>query len=183
MIKKIIKYFQHIKKQRNFGENFFFLLIESFSFCRVYTPADSTCQIPVNIPFNGDLTIHITHATINQSRRTHVNISFFLKQNFQIEFQEGGNRICELTINSNFITTNHPELSYPRNELDGIDQNEKSPTLFRLSIEVTNSEKPVLNKQDSFTRQLDETLKQSFVLFQNENDFKQKINDYGKIYF
>ncbi len=66
--------------------------------------------------------------------------------------------------------------------MDEIDQNEKSPTVFGFAIDITNPQKDSINKQDSSTQQLDYTSKQSFLLFQNENDFKQKINDYGKFY-
>ncbi|UJR35000.1 hypothetical protein I4U23_027776 [Adineta vaga] len=131
---------------------------------RVYTSSESMCTIPVDLRFNGDLTIHITHATVNNSRRTH----------------EGGVRICELRINSNFSTSSHPELSYLRNELDGIDSNEKNPIQFRVSLHITNQPTSSLNQEDPFLQQLSSTLKQPLALFQDENELKQKKEDVEK---
>ncbi|CAF1019294.1 unnamed protein product [Rotaria sordida] len=131
---------------------------------RVYSAADNCCSIPINLPFKDDITIHITHATIGNSRRTH----------------EGGIRIGEFTINSNFSTLKHPELSYSRNELDGIDHNEKSVKYFRVTVDITNSQQTITNEQDSFSKQLDNTLKQPLALFKDENELKQKINDFEK---
>jgi len=85
-----------------------------------------------------------------------------------------------LTINSNFSTLNYPNLSYLRNELDGIDQNEKNPTLFRITIQIINSQNSFLNKKDLFTEQLEKTLKQPLTLFNDEIQFHKTINDYGK---
>ncbi|CAF0882882.1 unnamed protein product [Rotaria sp. Silwood1] len=131
---------------------------------RVYSAGDNNCSIPINLPFKDDLTIHITHATIGNSRRTH----------------EDGIRIGEFTINSNFSTAKHPQLSYSRNELDGIDQNEKSATNFRVIIDIANSQQTMINEQDSFSKQLNNTLKQPLALFKSENELKQKINDFKK---
>jgi hypothetical protein len=86
-------------------------------------------------------------------------------------------------INSNFSTLNHPNLSYLRNELDGIDQNEKNPTLFRITIQIINSQNSFLNKKDLFTEQLEKTLKQPLTLFKDEIQFHKTVNDYGKIIF
>ncbi len=88
-----------------------------------------------------------------------------------------------MTINSNFSTLNHPNLSYLRNELDGIDQNEKNPTLFRITIQIINSQNSFLNKKDLFTEQLEKTLKQPLTLFRDEIQFHKTVNDYGKTIF
>jgi len=88
-----------------------------------------------------------------------------------------------LTINSNFSTLNHSNLSYLRNELDGIDQNEKNPTLFCITIQIINSQNTSLNKKDLFTEQLEKTLKQPLTLFGDENQFHKTVNNYGKTIF
>ncbi len=65
-----------------------------------------------------------------------------------------------MTINSNFSRINHhPDLSYLRNELDGIDQNEKYPTLFCVTIQIINPSNEIFDKQDLFTEQLNKILK------------------------
>ncbi len=84
-----------------------------------------------------------------------------------------------MTINSNFSSTNHPDLSYLRNELDEIDQNDKHPTLFRVTIQIINPSEEIIYKQDSFTEQLINTLKQPLILFGDENEFQKAINDNG----
>lgn len=86
-----------------------------------------------------------------------------------------------MTINSNFSTSNHPELSYQRNELDEIDQNEKNPTLFRVNIDITKSQKSIPDEKDLFIELLEKTLKQSITLFGDVNQLNKTINDYGKI--
>ncbi len=40
-----------------------------------------------------------------------------------------------------------------------------------------------MNGQEAFSKELDKTLKQPLALFRDENEFKQKINDYGKSSF
>jgi hypothetical protein len=74
---------------------------------------------------------------------------------------------------------NHPDLSYLRNELDGIDQNDKHPTLFCLKIQIINSSEEIFYKQDSFTDKLISTLKQPFILFGDEYELRKAINDNG----
>ncbi|CAF2538541.1 unnamed protein product [Rotaria sp. Silwood2] len=129
---------------------------------RVYSAADNNCSIPINLSFKDDLTIHITHATIGSSRRA----------------REGGIRIGEFTINSNFSTLKHPELSYPRNELDEIDQNDKSTKFFRVTLDIANSQQAMIKEQDSFSKQLNNTIKKPLALFKDENELKQKINHF-----
>ena len=74
-----------------------------------------------------------------------------------------------MTINSNFSTINHPNLSYTRNELDHIDQNEKNPTVFRMTIEIIHpSNTEDLQNEDFLTEQLNKTLKQPLTLFGDE---------------
>ncbi|CAF1389138.1 unnamed protein product [Adineta ricciae] len=131
---------------------------------RVYTSSESICTIPVDLRFSGDLTIHITHACLNNARRTH----------------EGGVRICELTINSNFSTFNDPELSYLRSELDGVDRNEKNPINYRVSLHITNHQKLADNQQDPFLKELESTLEHPLALFRDENEMKQKMTDIEK---
>lgn len=97
--------------------------------------------------------------------------------------KEGGIRICELTINSNFSRINHPEISYQRNELDEIDQNEKNPTLFRIIIDIIHSQKSLSNEKDGFTELLEKTFKQPFTLFGNEDELHKTITGYGKYFF
>jgi hypothetical protein len=38
--------------------------------------------IPINLPFNGDLIVHITHAAIGHSRQIHVNFFFAIENLF-----------------------------------------------------------------------------------------------------
>ncbi|CAF0872270.1 unnamed protein product [Adineta steineri] len=132
---------------------------------RVYYASDTCITIPVDLQFDGDITIHITHAALCAPRHTH----------------EGGVRICELTVNSNFSTLNHPELSYSRNELDEIDHNEKNPTVFRITLDIINQQQSSINRQDSFTKELDKTFKQPLALFRDEVELKQKTNDFSEI--
>ncbi|CAF1286650.1 unnamed protein product [Adineta steineri] len=132
---------------------------------RVYYASDTCITIPIDLQFDGDITIHITHAALCAPRHTH----------------EGGVRICELTVNSNFSTLNHPELSYSRNELDEIDHNEKNPTLFRITLDIINQQQSSINRQDSFTKELDKTFKQPLALFRDEDELKQKTNDFSEI--
>ena len=82
-----------------------------------------------------------------------------------------------MTINSNFSTKTHSDLSYLRNELDAIDLNEKNPTLFRLTIQIINLSRDTLEKQDSFSEQLNQTLKQPLTLFGDEYQLQKAIND------
>ncbi|CAF3340006.1 unnamed protein product [Rotaria socialis] len=131
---------------------------------RDYSASDNNCCIPINIPFKDDLTIHITHATVNQSSQTHAD----------------GIRICEFTINSNFSTLKHPQLSYLSNELDGVDQNEKSPSVFRVTVNVMNSQQSMMKEQDTFSKQLNHTLKQPLTLFKDDGEFKQKVTDFAR---
>ena len=81
MIKITRKSSQPIKKLLSFSENLILLLSNQiFCFiCRVYSAADSHCLIPINLPFNGDLTVHLTHAAIGHSRQTHVNLHFVIE--------------------------------------------------------------------------------------------------------
>ncbi|CAF1576874.1 unnamed protein product [Rotaria magnacalcarata] len=131
---------------------------------RDYFASDNDCCIPINIPFKDDLTIHITHATVSQSRRTHAD----------------GIRMCEFTINSNFSTLKHPQLLYPSTELDGVDQNEKSATIFHVTVNIMNSQQSMVKEQDAFSKQLDHTLKQPLTLFKDDNEFKQKVTDFAR---
>ncbi len=39
---------------------------------RIFTATDGVCLIPLNIPFNGDLTIHVSHAPVGLSLQAHV---------------------------------------------------------------------------------------------------------------
>jgi hypothetical protein len=39
---------------------------------RLFSAIDGVCLIPVNIPFNGDLTIHVSHAPVGLSLHAHV---------------------------------------------------------------------------------------------------------------
>lgn len=41
-------------------------------FFRVFSATDGVCPIPVNIPFIGDLTIHVSHAPVGLSFQAHV---------------------------------------------------------------------------------------------------------------
>ncbi|CAF2790523.1 unnamed protein product [Rotaria sp. Silwood2] len=130
---------------------------------RIFCATDGVCLIPLNIPFNGDLTIHVSHAPVGLSLQAH----------------DGGIRICELTINSNFCTLNHSELSYSRYELDGIDQTEKYPPSFRLTLDTISSKKTSLNDQESILKQLDNTFKKPQCLFKDETEFRHTLDEYG----
>jgi hypothetical protein len=39
---------------------------------RLFSAIDGVCLIPLNIPFNGDLTIHVSHAPVGLSLQAHV---------------------------------------------------------------------------------------------------------------
>jgi len=130
---------------------------------RVFSAIDGVCLIPINIPFNGDLTIHINHAPVGLSLSAH----------------DGGIRICQLTINSNFASTNQSELSYSRYELDGIEQTEKYPPSFRVTLETSLSKKPPSNEQEFLNQQIQQTFQRPQTLFKDENDFRQTIDEYG----
>ncbi|CAF4713079.1 unnamed protein product [Rotaria sp. Silwood1] len=131
---------------------------------RVFCATDGVCLIPLNIPFNGDLTIHVSHAPVGLSLQAH----------------DGGIRICELTINSNFCTLNHSELSYSRYELDGIDQTEKYPPSFRLTLDTISSKKISTTDQENILKQLDNTLKKPQCLFKDEVEFQHTMDEYEK---
>lgn len=67
------KSFPPMMKFLNWSENLIlFFSIESSLYDRFYSVADSHCEIPINLPFNDDITIHLTHAAIGHSRQTHV---------------------------------------------------------------------------------------------------------------
>jgi hypothetical protein len=51
----------------------FLLDLKNFLF-RVFSATDGVCLIPLNIPFNGDLTIHVSHAPVGLSLQAHVYI-------------------------------------------------------------------------------------------------------------
>ncbi|CAF0957547.1 unnamed protein product [Rotaria sordida] len=131
---------------------------------RLFSATDGVCLIPLNIPFNGDLTIHVSHAPVGLSLQAH----------------DGGIRICELTINSNFCPLNHSELSYSRYELDGAEQTEKYPPSFRLTLDTISSKKASPNDQEAMSKQLDNTIKKPQCLFKDENEFRHTIDEYEK---
>ncbi|CAF3719474.1 unnamed protein product [Rotaria magnacalcarata] len=133
---------------------------------RVFCATDGVCPIPLNIPFNGDLTIHVSHAPVGLSLHAH----------------DGGIRVCELTINSNFCTVTHSELSYSRYELDGIDQTEKYPPSFRLTLDTICSKKTSSVDQEMISKQLDNTFKKPQCLFKDEMEFRHTIDEYEKRY-
>lgn len=66
--------------------------------------------------------------------------------------------------------------------MDGINPNEKYPSSFCVIIDIINSNKSSTNDQDTFSKQLDNTLKQSLALFRDNNEFQQTINEFGKFY-
>lgn len=130
---------------------------------RLFSATDGVCLIPLNIPFDGDLTIHVSHAPVGLSIQAH----------------DGGIRICELTINSNFCSTDHAELSYSRYELDGTDHTEKYPPSFRLTLDTVSSKKSSPDDQQMISRQLDNTMKKPQCLFKDEMEFRQTLDEYG----
>ncbi|CAF5113185.1 unnamed protein product, partial [Rotaria magnacalcarata] len=95
---------------------------------------------------------------------------------------DGGIRMCELTINSNFCTVTHSELSYSRYELDGIDQTEKYPPSFRLTLDTICSKKTSSVDQEMISKQLDNTFKKPQCLFKDEMEFRHTIDEYEKRY-
>ncbi|CAF1107828.1 unnamed protein product [Adineta ricciae] len=131
---------------------------------RLFTAMDGVCLVPLNVPFSGDLTIHVSHAPIGLSLHAH----------------DGGIRICELTINSNFCSLNHSELSYSRYELDGIEHTEKYPPSFRVTLDTTVSKRTASNDQDVISKQLDGTLKKPQCLFKDDIEFRHTIEEYEK---
>lgn len=89
-------------------------------------------------------------------------------------------RICEFTINSNFITSNCPQLLFSSNELDGIDHTEKFARVFRVTVDIVNPSEPIMGESDLFSKHLDNTLNKPLALYKNHNEFQQKINDFRK---
>lgn len=67
-----------------------------------------------------------------------------------------------------------------RYELDGIEQTEKYPPSFRLTLDTTASKKTSLNDKENISKQLDNTLKKPQCLFKDETEFRHTIDEYGK---
>ena len=70
-----------------------------------------------------------------------------------------------------------------RYELDGTEQTEKYPPSFRLTFDTIPSKKTSTTDQDMIAKQLDMTLKKPQCLFKEETEFRQTIEEYGKISF
>jgi hypothetical protein len=67
--------------------------------------------------------------------------------------------------------------------LDGIEQTEKYPPSFRVTLDTTPSKKSSLNDQEMISKQLDNTLKKPQCLFKDEVEFRHTIDEYGKNIF
>lgn len=78
---------------------------------------------------------------------------------------------------SNGICSNDFRFSY---ELDGIEQTEKYPPSFRVTLETSLSKKPPSNEQEFLNQQIQQTFQRPQTLFKDENDFRQTIDEYGK---
>jgi hypothetical protein len=50
---------------------FYFQSLENLLF-RIFSAVDGVCPIPLNIPFNGDLTIQVSHAPLGLSLQAQV---------------------------------------------------------------------------------------------------------------
>ena len=66
-----------------------------------------------------------------------------------------------------------------RNELDGVDQQEKYPPGFRVILEMVASDLSASHVPHPFDQQLSHVIERPLVLFRDETDFKQAMNDYG----
>ncbi len=64
--------------------------------------------------------------------------------------------------------------------MDGIEQTEKYPPSFRLTLDTTSSKKTPSNDQEIFSKQLDNTLQKPQCLFKDETEFRHTIDEYGK---
>ena len=67
-----------------------------------------------------------------------------------------------------------------RYELDGIEQTEKYPPSFRLTLDTTVSQKSSSAESDTVYKQLDATLKRPQCLFKDELEFQHTLEEYGK---
>ena len=169
-----------IRIPRNFGSSPPVTCSGDFLFFpSVFSAIDGVCLIPVHLPFHADLTIHVSHAPVGLSLQAHVREPRSLSSHF-LFFQDGGIRICELTINANFASTQHSEVSYSRYELDGVEQTEKYPPSFRVTLETSLSKSGSSNERDFLHKQLDQSLKRPQCLFKDETELRQTIEEYGK---
>ena len=66
-----------------------------------------------------------------------------------------------------------------RNELDGMDQQEKYPPGFRVIIEMVVSNPPPSHEPHPVDQGLSNTIERPLVLFRDGTDFKQTMTDYG----
>lgn len=66
-----------------------------------------------------------------------------------------------------------------RYELDGIDQTEKYPPSFRLTLDTTPSKKTLSTDSEMISKQLDNTMKKPHCLFKDEAEFRHVIDEYG----
>lgn len=91
------KSFPLIKMHQNFGETIFFLLFSiAMDLFRFFSAIDGVCLIPINIPFNGDLTIHINHAPVGLSLQAHVRSTKIHHSFLQLVFIISGRRNSNL---------------------------------------------------------------------------------------
>ena len=67
-----------------------------------------------------------------------------------------------------------------RYELDGIEQTEKYPPSFRVTLETNSSKRTPSNEQEYLNQQLNQTFQRPQSLFKDENEFRQTIEEYGK---
>lgn len=64
--------------------------------------------------------------------------------------------------------------------MDGIDQPEKYPPSFRVSVDTTSSKRGPTNDQELLNQQLTNTLNRPQCLFKDELEFQQTVQEYGK---
>lgn len=64
--------------------------------------------------------------------------------------------------------------------MDGIEQTEKYPPSFRVTLETSLSKRPPSNEQEFLNQQIQQTFQRPQTLFKDENDFRQTIDEYGK---
>lgn len=67
--------------------------------------------------------------------------------------------------------------------MDGVEQTEKYPPSFRVTLDATPSKKTSLNDQEIISKQFDNTIKKPQCLFKDESEYRHTIDEYGKIIF
>lgn len=69
-------------KNYSFSTSLYLNMFISKIYFRLFCATDGVCPIPLNIPFNGDLTIHVSHAPVGLSFHAHVRILMLIDNLF-----------------------------------------------------------------------------------------------------